>query len=671
MAKGWLDNIEKAQTGKKIHSETEASRAKRVAKKVASATGVGLALDQFPGVETAYDAYNVIDAYRQGDPMKIIPNMMGALIPGTAGKAFEAVTDEYLPKTPEKEKEKMKAVLKGKRATPEEMRKAQESVDWSGGFKKLYDDASNGIKNSIDDVVTPLMGLKNGGWLDNYGKEDNYNDYNVSAPEGFEGDGYSNVGRNSSPAWGGSFQMGGSVYPVNYVPEAQTGGSFPGATGFSYARTGDIPSEGPYAKKTMASAQNGQEMQYYQEGLDWQPKTISQNGAWLDNYEEAQTGAKKFKLKDERELATKTAESTNVKKKNFDLEQSKSNKTYINQLAEQQKENKRRKTLTQDQREREDYNARNEQTGSIQTPVEESKWDRTKAIVSNPLTAFGYAARNESLPARFQHGERNTLDNAIDWINPLQGIAAASEIPGELGRGEYLNAGLSALDALDLGVYAKGAMKASKPLLQKGAQQLGNVRMSIAPELRQGLQTAGPSFNNKLLPKELEPYISRIGEPSISREEEVFRNVMGRDYRNAKEIKNTIHLDSNGNIISAPTEAIYDPSKKIGPMHPLKQGGIIKDDRGQWNHPGEITEIGSNEITMEGVPYDVLGVSDTGDTKLMKPGKNYKFKGKKVTEYPMAQNGLRQEQKGLQNLDNLTNFTNYNTKQPGGWLDTL
>ena len=72
---------------------------------------------------------------------------------------------------------------------------------------------------------------------------------------------------------------------------------------------------------------------------------------------------------------------------------------------------------------------------------------------------------------------------------------------------------------------------------------------------------------------------------------------------------------------------------------------------------------------MEGVPYPVLGISDTGDIKLMKPGKNYKFKGKKVTEYPMAKNGLRQEQKGLVNLDQLTNFTNYNTKQPGGWLD--
>jgi len=100
-----------------------------------------------------------------------------------------------------------------------------------------------------------------------------------------------------------------------------------------------------------------------------------------------------------------------------------------------------------------------------------------------------------------------------------------------------------------------------------------------------------------------------------------------------------------------------------------EDGGVIKDDRGQWDHPGEITEINSNDITMEGVPYDVLGISDEGDVQLMKPGKNYKFKGKKVTEFPMAKNGLRQEQKSLQNLDNLTNFTNYNKPQPGGWLN--
>jgi hypothetical protein len=72
-----------------------------------------------------------------------------------------------------------------------------------------------------------------------------------------------------------------------------------------------------------------------------------------------------------------------------------------------------------------------------------------------------------------------------------------------------------------------------------------------------------------------------------------------------------------------------------------KNGGITKDNQGYWNPDnwGKPVEIDSNDITMEGVYEPLLGVSDTGDTKLMKPGKNYKFKGKKVTEFPVAQYG--------------------------------
>ena len=54
------------------------------------------------------------------------------------------------------------------------------------------------------------------------------------------------------------FQMGGNVYPVNYVPQSAMGSSIPGSVGFTYARTNSpAPSEGPYAKKTLPSAQNG------------------------------------------------------------------------------------------------------------------------------------------------------------------------------------------------------------------------------------------------------------------------------------------------------------------------------------------------------------------------------------------------------------------------------
>ena len=93
---------------------------------------------------------------------------------------------------------------------------------------------------------------------------------------------------------------------------------------------------------------------------------------------------------------------------------------------------------------------------------------------------------------------------------------------------------------------------------------------------------------------------------------------------------------------------------------------IIKDDLGQWAHPGKVTQIGSNQITMQGVPYPVLGISDSGDTQMMYPNEDYTYHGSSVTEYPMMKEGGALQ---LTKLDQLTNFTNYNTKQPGGWLD--
>lgn len=493
--------------------------------------------------------------------------------------------------------------------------------------------------------------MKNGGWLDNYGKQANYNDSKATASPDMVGDGFSNVGRNFSPAWGGQFEDGGEI------PQAQTGGSIPGSVGFTYARTKGIPSNGPYAKKTLASAQNGQEMQYYQNGLDFKPKSISRDGAWLNKYDVAQNGKKKFKLKDERLQAIRPSESTFVKKPNFEAEQAKVQRTYVDQVGKQMAEEKRRKKLTKDQREREDYNARNEQTGSIQTPVEESTWDRTKAIVSNPLTAFGYAARNESLPTRFQHGERNTLDNAIDWVNPLQGAAALSEIPGELGRGEFLNAGLSALDAADLGVYARGA-KQLKNINPEGKifNGLNNQLDDIAIKNTERYM-AKRTPSNTPLSKEMNPQLLDNFDPG---EYTPFQEDDYMKWFNEQKSK------LNPRPVKQDPRSIVRRSSVLD-INDMKEGGVIKDDMGQWKYPGQITEIGSNQITMQGVPYDVLGISDTGDTKLMKPGKDYKFKGKKVTEFPMAKNGRRQEQKGLQNLEDLTNFTNYN--KPSNWLN--
>jgi hypothetical protein len=101
-----------------------------------------------------------------------------------------------------------------------------------------------------------------------------------------------------------------------------------------------------------------------------------------------------------------------------------------------------------------------------------------------------------------------------------------------------------------------------------------------------------------------------------------------------EEYKKALEQKQNGGEMS-----FYQQGLDFTPKTISKNGSVIKDDRGQWAHPGKITEIGSNEITMEGVDYPVLGISDTGDTKLMQPGQDYKFKGNKVTEFPMMQKG--------------------------------
>ena len=46
----------------------------------------------------------------------------------------------------------------------------------------------------------------------------------------------------------------------------------------------------------------------------------------------------------------------------------------------------------------------------------------------------------------------------------------------------------------------------------------------------------------------------------------------------------------------------------------------------------KVNVIPSGDITMKGVDFPVKGVDNLGNTKVMKPGKNYKFPGTIVKE---------------------------------------
>ena len=91
-------------------------------------------------------------------------------------------------------------------------------------------------------------------WLDKYNAPE--------AENGIEGTmgGLTDIPFNYNGAWGGPSMQGGGSLPGatgHFYARYEGGGSMPGDLNFSYPRTKNIPSKGPYGKKTLASAQDG------------------------------------------------------------------------------------------------------------------------------------------------------------------------------------------------------------------------------------------------------------------------------------------------------------------------------------------------------------------------------------------------------------------------------
>lgn len=137
-----------------------------------------------------------------------------------------------------------------------------------------------------------------------------------------------------------------------------------------------------------------------------------------------------------------------------------------------------------------------------------------------------------------------------------------------------------------------------------------------------------------------------FGEEEVKTEEKKPEGVKAADKLNelsfVEELKNLYESEPIQEQQQVYTEVL--PTVQVTPLEytpiQLQKGGIIKDNRGQWEHPGEITQISSPNITMKNVPYPVFAIADTGERKLMQPEQDYYFKGAKtVTEYPILQVG--------------------------------
>ena len=69
----------------------------------------------------------------------------------------------------------------------------------------------------------------------------------------------------------------------------------------------------------------------------------------------------------------------------------------------------------------------------------------------------------------------------------------------------------------------------------------------------------------------------------------------------------------------------------------ISRTGYKKNSKDK-NKPYNI--IPSGDITMENVEFDVLGMDNLGNKKIMKPGNNYRFPGDVVLEVPLKKQSL-------------------------------
>lgn len=645
--------------------------------------------------------------------------------------------------------------------------------------------------------------MKDGGWLDKYqeGGELNYNDYSVSAGEGFQGDGYSNVGRNYSPAWGGQFKEGGelpnvtvkgkrqpiivtdpndprlkayqdslSLYNISKDAEAKLAKITASAykkTGFDKSSVNDALFEGKdiilHPEKYLKKGSSGYIEKYNKKGLYYESEP------------------------DMEYLGTPQSPATIKDLIKYNKKDIKDNTPYINSLDEDVNGHTHRDRI---------------ELAKIASDALEKEYKIVKRTGYNPTYFIPNAERSPNLifkkPTQpVVYRPESTPQSTIDFMEGNYGQEPITEIPQPQPQasayGEVIDprTGYTHMTRQGSPMYPLVGQKV--PEMKDG----GNLSFIKDPKLRNMLEGYKPGFMNTVgdyrLPEgrmtgntnpssevstsvggeQGEPgylipsfkYGSPLQDPTQEfnmtgqhlggpfktwQDAEKFQEIRHQYVEKGQPLPSpiaTANMAMGGSLpgatgsmyarVGAPSEdkgrnkvyktdasaqngkemQFYQEGLDFKPKSISKNGSkIIKDDRGQWDHPGEITEIGSNQITMQGVPYPVMGISDTGDMQMMYPNQEYQYDGNSVTEYPMMAEGgnnpkltdiekigymwqspnslktgdaegkseyvnkiknyyellnaKKMEQGGqLTKLDQLTNFTNYNTKQPGGWLD--
>jgi len=309
-------------------------------------------------------------------------------------------------------------------------------------------------------------------------------------------------------------------------------------------------------------AQNGKEMAFYQNGLDFKPKSISQNG---------------------------------VKK-----------------------------------------SKKSEPEVSPYKPVDASNANTIRSLIPAPLNISQALAKTIASEARLNETSLDDDQKLILW-NTIQNARKRSgkQTGGGTQYSDYGDQGYGTGEDFD-NWFNRGKIGA----LSGVYNSLTNPGFVMASTVGRGRYWTDPENPDDI--NYTDVYDWNTGEKNYkggNAYQKIRNLVRSNEDKNLNKTKND-KTRMNIHLTKKEIDAIKERKEmKLSSLIAFDEGGVIKDDMGQWAHPGEITQINSNDITMQGVNYPVLGVSDTGDTKMMQPGEDYKFDGEKVTEFPMMEKG--------------------------------
>ena len=516
--------------------------------------------------------------------------------------------------------------------------------------------------------------MKDGGWLDNYGKKPNPNDVEVSVGPGYVGLGYDITGRNYSPAWGGQFEDGGNV--------AQGGKSIPVPTTADSARLynaqialnnfyakemkagrikRDLESEETFLPEIFPKGHTNNLKYLNQDNLDFYREKLAERdrfkgrGKFDDEYAEY-FGLSSKQVNDlEKKGLGQTKGSSEYQKYYRDLITPMQNLAAPFALIDTRIAP--RKTMyyyptvggypggdvmvyDYDPLAIKPYYARTDKeklawekkygkgtptTSSTKKPTtstEKSKTEpgkkKTAIVKKSEETKTKLIKPTESTKLTETKETKLTKPTKTEEIKPTPYTPTGSKkyiLNGmEVSEEDFLGSGNTTGGSKRI-IYSTPKIKDRKVLRLDGTPETDpeKIRKAMRAQEKNDDMAMGGSIPGA------------VGF--------TYARTAGSAPSNGKYAKKTKASAQNGKEMKFYQEGLdFKPNS-------IAQDGAIVDPMGQWAHPGEVTIIPSTDITMEGVDYPVLGISDTGDQQMMYPGEDYDFDGEYVTEYPMMQDG--------------------------------